>query len=599
MVNLPIHDASSIEVVRGPNSAVYGRTAVGGSVNVRTADPTPDYQFNADFTTGEFATVKGTASASGPILDWGGYYLSVASERDSSFYTGPFDFSIDRTALFAKFAFVPDEKSFGSVSVNRVLSDQSTPTNVPIIDGVLLSDLDPRFDRLSDLNVPGPNYHQEEGRVTGNYTRQVSDWAQFVGVFGYRAIQYKFIDDGDVIGGPFDVEANTLTMFPFELQTDEDITYSEGRLELTPNFGGVRNTLTIGASHEWTSGFSAGNLMYTDPDTFGWPLNYLNPVHPAKSEWEFFRFGGNDYTLNNTGIFAQYLIEPVRRLVVTAGGRYDRFAISNTLTFSPERTKVEDTFTAFSPKVSTTVKLLGVDGGGPTLNLYGTYAQAFLPPRRASQLRPGNELNPLNPEDIDNYEVGTKASVLDGRLSFEGTYFYMVRDGIITTVRQGPFFLPTNAGEHKYKGFETGVRWTSQGIFSAYLNAAFYRNRFGDFVIESDGGDTVLTGNRLPIAPDTVVNAGLTFTPSPAVDLVLNLKRVGAVQVDQGNTFELDPYTLVDVAATWRRGSVRFTLSAHNLFNEEYFWNGDTSRGESADPGSPRQILLTTGFSFR
>ena len=599
VVNLPIHDASSIEVVRGPNSAVYGRTAVGGSVNVRTADPTPDHQFDADFTTGEFATVKGTTSASGPIEDWGGYYLSVASERDSSFYTGPFDFSIDRTALFAKFAFVPDEKSFGSVSVNRVLSDQSTPTNVPIIDGVLLSDLDPRFDRLSDLNVPGPNYHQEEGRVTGNYTRQLSDWAQFVGVFGYRAIQYKFIDDGDVIGGPFDLEANTLTMFPFELQTDEDITYSEGRLELTPNVGGVRNTLTIGASHEWTNGFSAGNLMYTDPDTFGWPLNYLSPVHPAKSEWEFFRFGGNDYTLNNTGIFAQYLIEPVRRLVVTAGGRYDRFAINNTLTFSPERTKVEDTFTAFSPKMSTTVKLLGVDGGGPTLNLYGTYAQAFLPPRRASQLRPGNELNPLNPEDIDNYEVGTKASVLDGRLSFEGTYFYMVRDGIITTVRQGPFFLPTNAGEHKYKGFETGVGWTSQGIFSAYLNAAFYRNRFGDFVIESDGGDTVLTGNRLPIAPDTVVNAGLTFTPSPAVDLVLNLKRVGAVQVDQGNTFELDPYTLVDVAATWRRESVRLTLSAHNLFNEEYFWNGDTSRGESADPGRPRQILLTTGFSFR
>ena len=291
MVNLPIHDASSIEVVRGPNSAVYGRTAVGGSVNVRTADPTPDYQFNADFTTGEFATVKGTASASGPIQDWGGYYLSVASERDSSFYTGPFDFSIDRTALFAKFAFVPDEKSFGSVSVNRVLSDQSTPTNVPIIDGVLLSDLDPRFDRLSDLNVPGPNYHQEEGRVTGNYTRQVSDWAQFVGVFGYRAIQYKFIDDGDVIGGPFDVEANTLTMFPFELQTDEDITYSEGRLELTPNFGGVRNTLTIGASHEWTSGFSAGNLMYTDPDTFGWPLNYRNSSGPVR--WNV----GTDFVL--------------------------------------------------------------------------------------------------------------------------------------------------------------------------------------------------------------------------------------------------------------------------------------------------------------
>ena len=148
VVNLPIHDTNSIEVVRGPNSALYGRTAVGGSVNVRTADPTPDHQFAADFTTGQFATVGGTARASGPIQDWGGYYVSANSERNSSFYTGPFGFSVDRTAIFAKLAFVPDTKSFGSISVNRVLSDQSTPTNVPIIDGRLLSDIDPGFDRL-------------------------------------------------------------------------------------------------------------------------------------------------------------------------------------------------------------------------------------------------------------------------------------------------------------------------------------------------------------------------------------------------------------------------------------------------------------------
>ena len=599
VVNLPINDSNSIEVVRGPNSALYGRTAIGGSVNVRTADPTPEHQFAFDFTGGEFGTVKGNARASGPVQDWGGYYVSAASERNSSFYTGPFDFAVDRTALFAKVTFVPDTRSFGSVSVNRVLSDQSTPTNVPIIDGRLLSDIDSRFDRLSDLNVPGPNYHQEEGRVTANYTRQLSDWAQVVGVFGYRAIQYKFIDDGDVIGGPFDLDANTLTMYPFELQTDEDITYTEGRLEFTPSLGGIRNMLTVGGSHEWTGGFAAGNLMFTDPDTFGWPLNYLDPVHPPKGEWEFFRFGGNDYALNSTGLFAQYLIQPASRLVLTAGGRYDRFAIDNTLTFNPERPKVEDTFTAFSPKVSATVKLLGADGNGPAVNLYGTYSQAFLPPRRANQLRPGNELNPLNPEDIDNYEVGIKGSVLEGRVSFEGTYFYMLRDGIIISVRQGPFFLPTNAGEHKYKGFETGVGVAPSDAVSAYLNASFYRNRFGDFVIESTGGDTVLTGNRLPISPDLVVNGGVTITLAPPVDIVVNVKHVGNVQVDQGNTFELDPYTLVDAAVSWRNGPVRLTLSAHNLFDEEYYWNGDISRGESADPGRPRQVLLTTAFSFR
>src|SRR5580765_1203953 len=36
VVALPINDAGSIEIVRGPNSALYGRTAIGGAVNVLT-----------------------------------------------------------------------------------------------------------------------------------------------------------------------------------------------------------------------------------------------------------------------------------------------------------------------------------------------------------------------------------------------------------------------------------------------------------------------------------------------------------------------------------------------------------------------------------
>src|SRR5207244_3046305 len=77
VIGLTINDASDIEVVRGPNSALYGRTAIGGSVNVRTADPTPDRQYGADFTGGELGTVKGLVSASGPIQKSAGYYVSI------------------------------------------------------------------------------------------------------------------------------------------------------------------------------------------------------------------------------------------------------------------------------------------------------------------------------------------------------------------------------------------------------------------------------------------------------------------------------------------------------------------------------------------
>ena len=87
-----------------------------------------------------------------------------------------------------------DAKSFGKVSVSRVRPAQSPPTNVPIIGGRFLSGIDSRFDRLTDLNVPGTNYRQKEDRFTANHMRQFTDQVGWVNVLGFREIQYKFID---------------------------------------------------------------------------------------------------------------------------------------------------------------------------------------------------------------------------------------------------------------------------------------------------------------------------------------------------------------------------------------------------------------------
>jgi outer membrane receptor protein involved in Fe transport len=87
-----------------------------------------------------------------------------------------------------------------------------------------------------------------------------------------------------------------------------------------------------------------------------------------------------------------------------------------------------------------------------------------------------------------------------------------------------------------------------------------------------------------------VVNWGASWNPARSINATLNVKHVSSVQTNEFNTFELQPYSVVDAAATWRRGPFRVTLSAHNLFNEEYYWNSD---GDTADPGRPRQVLVT------
>ncbi len=594
VVALPITDAGSIEVVRGPNSALYGRTAIGGAINVRTEDPTSDHQFAGEFTGGELEMVKGIAKASGPLAPWGGYYVSATTERGGGYFVDKTsdDFETNLWALFGKVTFAPDNRSFGSVSMNYADSDNSTPTNEPVVEGRLLHELEPGFDRFTNLNIPGPNYHQDEARLTANYTRWLASWTRMVALFGYRNVQHKFIDDGDFIGSPYDLEANTLSMYPFSQQLDEDILYQEVRFELTPSLP-MKSLLLIGGSYEWTGGSLFSDFIYNDPDLFGFTINYLNPVIPPRSEWQH-DVGNREYHLGVTGIFGQWIVEPTSRLVLAMGGRYDRLDLDNSRNGGAT---IEDSFDAFSPKLSATFRLLS-DGSqsGSALNIYGAYSQSFLPPRRPSSLIPDEVPLNLQPEEIVNYEAGVKGGLLHGRVSFEATYFWMTEDGVVLSTRQGPFFVPTNAGELRYKGVETGVGFTVTPRVSLYLNASFYRNRFGDFVIETEDGDTDLTGHRLPMSPDHIVNWGATFRATDSVDATFSVKHVGDVQTNRSNTFELDPYALVDAAVSWRRGPVRLTLSGHNLFDEEYYWNSD---GDTADPGRPRQVLFTTAFVFK
>ena len=598
-VGLPIHDASGIEVIRGPNSALYGRTAIGGSVNVRTADPSPQPEFGVDFTGGQFGMAKGIVKASGPAGTWGGYYVSAGTERASGFYKSKTeDVKSDRWSLFGKLTFAPDAKSAGFITVNGVRSDNSTPTNEPFIDGRLLHEIEPGFDRLTSFNIPGPNYHHGEDRVTLNYSRQLSSWARITEIFGYRNVQAKFIDDGDFIGSPFDTQANTLTMLPFSQQADEDIVYQELRGEFTAGSGARKNSLIVGGSYERNSGsLTNSEFFFTEDNEDGFTINYLNPVIPPRSEWLSFTGTPRVYHLGNTGVFFQNIFQPAPRVILTGAGRYDHLALDNQRGTGPI---LEQTFEAFSPKVSATVKLAGVDANSPvTVNLYGGYSQAFLPPRAPSGLTAANVADRIQPEDIENYEVGLKGSAAGGRVSFETTFFRMKEEGVVLSIRQGPFFIPTNDGELKYKGVETGLRVAASPKVSLYVNASFYRNRFGDFVIQDEEdptSDVALTGNRLAISPDHIVNWGATFTPTASTDINFDVKHVGDTATDRENTFTVPGYTLFDVAASWRGGPLRVTLSAHNLFDEEYYWSGGS---ETLDPGRPRQVLLTTSFRFK
>ena len=602
VINLPIDHADAIEVVNGPNSALYGRTAIGGAINIITAKPTAQPRLTADLQVGEFGHVKGAVSASGPLRDRAGYFLSWSSSGNEGFYSGDSAYDVDETAVFAKFAVTPDDRSEAWISVNSVTSDNSLPTSVPVVNGQRLSEIEPQFDLLANINLPTANFHQEELRLTANYTQDLGNGLSFTNTASYRDIQYKFEESGDIIGAPFDLVAGMLTMYPFSLQSDEEIFYEEARFTLQPAWGNLDDELLAGVSFESNTGFRRGDLIFTDAGTFGMPIDFLDPTPPPRTDWEYFEFGGDEYRLRTYGVYYQYQIAPLPRLQLTAAGRFDRLDLKNVETFRAGQPVSEETFDAFSPKFSALYSLLDQTETGSlgrvNLNLYVAYSEAFKPPRSPSVLNPPGEDANLDPEDITNYEVGLKSSFADGRASLQATYFQMERDGIVVSTQEGPFFRDSNAGKQDFKGLELGVGWAAAPNLNVYGNVAFYRSRFGEFVIEDPTApDVVLTGNRLPAVPDKIFNLGGSYQHTDDLGFTLGFKYVGDRFSDQNNALLLDSYPLVDASVSWSEEPVRFTLSGHNVLDERYFTSGG-SNADSVNPAAPRQLVFIVSYVY-
>src|SRR5690606_34568293 len=82
-------DLERVEVLRGPQGTLYGRNAVGGSVNLITRKPTSEFEGYARATLGNFDQLDLEAAFSGPLTDRVLGRLAVKSDSHSGFGVNP------------------------------------------------------------------------------------------------------------------------------------------------------------------------------------------------------------------------------------------------------------------------------------------------------------------------------------------------------------------------------------------------------------------------------------------------------------------------------------------------------------------------------
>ncbi|MDQ3665853.1 MAG: TonB-dependent receptor plug domain-containing protein [Acidobacteriota bacterium] len=251
------------------------------------------------------------------------------------------------------------------------------------------------------------------------------------------------------------------------------------------------------------------------------------------------------------------------------------------------------------------------------LTLFAGVHRGFAPPRTEDVINnsTGGSID-LDPELSWNYESGLRAKPHPA-VSVESTFFRMdyANQIVPASLAGGVGSTFTNGGKTLHQGVEISVAFDTATIlrrrYNLYLRSAYTFLPVADFRgirFSSVPGltRTSVTGNRLPYAPEQLLNASVGYAHSSGIDAFLeavyvdsqfseDLNRIDPITAN-GQTGLIPSYTIWNATVNYRleRWHTTVFVTAKNLFDRLYV--ADRARGLL--PGPPRGVQAGFKFEF-
>lgn len=564
-----------VEVLKGPGSILYGRTEPGGLVNFVTKQPldTPYYSLSQQF--GSFDLYRTNVDATGPL-----------AENEDLAYR--FNLGYQSNNTFQEFG--SDERTFVAPSLRWNISDKTTSTlKVEYSDikengrGLvpLLGNRPAKIPRERNLGDPWNLQEDEYTMVSLNTEHAFNDAWKLRHRFNFS--NYVLTMSGRLApgGGPGSASATGDVNRAFFAQNIDGDDYQHNfynALELTGKFNTAfaKHTLLVGGDY-YRSDYRATSAGFTfaTRDT----SNLYHPVHqtgaptilPADVSTE-------NFTLPWFGLYAQDQVELPYHVHLLAGLRYDN-AESDGTRIGPNGGPVKETsYDQVSPRGGLVWQPI------PELSAYGSYTENF---GAANNFWTDS---PLPPQTAQQWEVGIKTELFDGRFSGTIAYFDLKKQNV--SVQIDP--LTTKAiGEAESRGIEldlSGEILPGWNIIGAYAYTPFAKTLKSDFWAGSEG-------MRLHNAPE---NSGSLWTTYEFQQPLLHGLKVGAGvqavderEIGYTETAQAPGYVTANlmVSKRWKVGVSRLTtqLNVDNLLDQTY--TASTQSNGLSSYGAPRTFM--------
>ena len=196
---------------------------------------------------------------------------------------------------------------------------------------------------------------------------------------------------------------------------------------------------------------------------------------------------------------------------------------------------------------------------------------------------PLGEARIFAPEDVENYELGVKSTLLDGSMTVNASLYRMDIEDFQDRVFDGLSFVVVNAGELRQQGVELDLNWSPIEQLRLVAGVAYLDSEYLDFegAPGLPGGDLQdLTGDRRNFSPEwqTSLTADWTQTLDSGMQWFVggswswfDEQNVGSSSNNNPQSMQ-DSYSIINARVGLRSASGNWdvTLFGNNLTDEDY-----------------------------
>jgi iron complex outermembrane receptor protein len=560
-----LFDLESVDVLRGPQGALYGRNAIGGAVLISTRQPseTPEYGLRFKAAEGQDYTLAG--SASGPISDDVLYRASFrVQDREgqlrNSYMNNEYVDYKESTAFRGKLLITPGDKLTIDLRGQYLDQDGGSGYFMPGSDFFL-----PLAPPNPPIIVDVPEYEIQSNKLGKSFVKASEVSAKIDYDLGWATLtsitSFTDVDSGN----DQDLDQTFVEAIDI-LVIDESETFAQELRLVSPDNRALR----------WVAGVS-----YFDQDRFrSLGTTFLGNVVPPAAQ---------DLELANFAAFGNLSYDITDDLELTLALRWDEETPKD---LTQGRSS---TFTELQPKASIAYNISEGMLGYVTVGK-GFRAGGF------NNLAPGSNFQPgFDKESLISYESGVKFTAYGGKLRGAVSLFFIDYD-------DQQYFLfdqtgtQANINVKKSEIMGGELELTAQPTDSFLLNFGF---GFTDSeIVEYDDIPGVLVpaseiiGRNVPGAPVVSASLAMQHTASfgNGMDLVsrADIEHRGKTYWTLDNLDTQSAYNLTNLSVALEKERWSARLYVNNVFDEEYIEWYFAARfiGLPADiawPSKPRQ----------